>query len=167
MAESVIALIFDEDKQNILTIKRRDVPVWVLPGGGIDPGESPEDAVKREVLEETCCNVSIVRKVAEYAPINSLSLPTHLFECRYADGNIDLGEETRAIGFYPLDALPEPFFFLHKDWILDALQNNQDLIRKPIYQVTYTNLFLYILKHPIQVLRLALSRLGMPLNKKG
>lgn len=33
--------------------------VWTLPGGGVDPGESPSDAVLREVFEETGQEVAI------------------------------------------------------------------------------------------------------------
>jgi 8-oxo-dGTP pyrophosphatase MutT (NUDIX family) len=40
--ESVACILFNNSK--ILLIKRRDIPVWVLPGGGIDQGESPETA---------------------------------------------------------------------------------------------------------------------------
>jgi 8-oxo-dGTP pyrophosphatase MutT (NUDIX family) len=34
-----------------------------LPGGGLDPAESPEEGVKREVLEETGLHTSIVRRL--------------------------------------------------------------------------------------------------------
>jgi len=34
---------------------------WEFPGGGIDFGENPEDAVKREILEEIGCEVSVGR----------------------------------------------------------------------------------------------------------
>jgi 8-oxo-dGTP pyrophosphatase MutT (NUDIX family) len=38
----------------VLVGRRRDGnPPWVFPGGKIEPGESPEDAAAREVLEET------------------------------------------------------------------------------------------------------------------
>jgi 8-oxo-dGTP diphosphatase len=34
-----------------------------LPGGGLDPGESPEEGIKREVSEETGLRTSIVRRL--------------------------------------------------------------------------------------------------------
>lgn len=36
---------------------------WVLPGGGVEHGESPEDAVRREVEEETGYRCRIVALV--------------------------------------------------------------------------------------------------------
>lgn len=36
---------------------------YKLPGGGIESDESPEEAFKREVLEETGCKVEIVEKL--------------------------------------------------------------------------------------------------------
>ena len=41
---------------------------WTLPGGGIDFGEDPEDAVVREFIEETGLTV----KVRKLAGIDSL-----------------------------------------------------------------------------------------------
>jgi 8-oxo-dGTP diphosphatase len=48
----VFALIFDED-QRVLLAYRRDIDWWNLPGGGMEYGETVEDAVRREVREET------------------------------------------------------------------------------------------------------------------
>ena len=44
--------IFDETGR-ILLAKHADRGVWILPGGIIEPGESPADAAVREVWEET------------------------------------------------------------------------------------------------------------------
>ena len=35
--------------------------LWVIPGGGIDEGESKEDAAKREILEEVGIDISKVK----------------------------------------------------------------------------------------------------------
>jgi 8-oxo-dGTP diphosphatase len=165
MKSSVVGVIFSEDRKKILLLKRRDVPMWVLPGGGVDEDEKPEEAIIREVFEETGLQVGIVKKIGEYRPINKLSRFTHLFECRAISGAPRTGSETREIGFYALDNIPHPFFIIHQDWLQDALSNTSGLIQKPVPRVTYFNLFKYFLQHPIQVIRLALSRLGLPINQ--
>jgi len=49
---NVYAVVRDS-KGRILVMKRREPKIWEFPGGGIEWGETPEEAVKREVLEET------------------------------------------------------------------------------------------------------------------
>lgn len=166
MKKSVVSIIFNFDRSSVLLIKRRDVPVWVLPGGGIDEGESPEDAAIRESLEETGLHVAITRKVAEYSPLNRLSLFTYLYECHELGGSLSTGDETQKVDFFPLDKLPETLFFLHREWLDDALRNHPEVIEAPIHQVTYINLLKYLLRHPKNTLRFALSRLGFPLNSQ-
>lgn len=39
---------------------------WLLPGGGVDDGESLEDGLRREMREETGCELDGLRHVATY-----------------------------------------------------------------------------------------------------
>lgn len=50
----------------ILLIERGQPPaegMWSLPGGRVEPGEGAEEAIVREVLEETGLDVTVVREV--------------------------------------------------------------------------------------------------------
>ncbi|MEP4196296.1 MAG: NUDIX hydrolase [Aliishimia sp.] len=47
----------------LLTAQMNEVPDIQLPGGGIDPGESPRHALYREVLEETGWSISMPRRL--------------------------------------------------------------------------------------------------------
>lgn len=164
MKKAVIGIIFSPNRQKVLCIKRRDVPVWVLPGGGVDQDELPEDAVIREVLEETGLKTKIHRKVGVYTPINRLSHHTEVFECTPLGGELTIGAETSDVQYWPIDSLHKNFFVIHRDWLADAVDNRDSVLHKPISGVTYWNLFKHIVSHPLWVARLILSRCGYPIN---
>jgi ADP-ribose pyrophosphatase YjhB (NUDIX family) len=59
---AVGAVVVDRDAR-VLLIRRGRPPsagTWTLPGGRLEPGESLQDAVRREVLEETGVAVEVV-----------------------------------------------------------------------------------------------------------
>ena|GEM_PF-1050712 len=166
MKNASVSTVFTKDKTKILLIERRDVPVWVLPGGGIDDDEDPHDACIREVYEETGLHVSLIRKVAEYSPSNTLHAVTHLFEC-FVEEETELQpqKESRRVAFFPLNDLPKTFFPLHNEWLEDALSNNPQIITKQI-SLSWMTAISYFFKHPILVLRYILARLKIPINSK-
>lgn len=164
---SVAIAIFSEDKKKILLVKRRDVPVWVLPGGGIDPGETPPQAAVREATEETGYRVRLERAIGEYFPINRLGRHSYLFICSIIDGTASITDETQDIAFFPLESLPSSIPPPYLDWIHDAQNTPSDrYLRKDLTQLSYRKTLLLILLHPIFSLRFFLSRFGIPFNSK-
>jgi len=146
----------------VLLIKRRDVPVWVLPGGGIDPNEGPQEAVVREILEETGFTVKVERLVGDYFPINRLSKRTHLYECAMVNGQATLSAETKGIEFFPLGQLP-PLPPPYREWIEDAAKRGPP-VQKKLSSVNYFALMRHFFSHPILVIRFFLARCGLPIN---
>ena len=53
----------------VLLVKQIGGPyagAWLLPGGGVDGGESVEDGLRREMREETGCELAGLRDIATY-----------------------------------------------------------------------------------------------------
>ncbi len=162
MIESVAGICFSLDRSAVLLILRRDVPVWVLPGGGIDVGEEPESAIMREILEETGFRVKIKRLVGHYSPVNRLAKETHLYECEIVSGEASISNETKGVRFFALNALP-PLSVPYSEWIEDARVQTAPISRK-LTSVNYFTMIRYLLSHPLLVGRFLLARLGLPIN---
>lgn len=158
---AAIGIILNNEQTEVLLVKRADVPVWVLPGGGVEPGEAPEAALVRELKEETGFEVDIVRKCAEYSPVNALAAPTHVYLCLIRSGKASLSSETTAATFHPLSKLPATFFHPHAIWLKEALTRN-DMIRRPLNEISYLALAKFFLTHPWLVIRFAWTRWTRP-----
>ncbi|MCD0446267.1 NUDIX domain-containing protein [Glycomyces sp. A-F 0318] len=71
--------LFDDQGRLVLIKRTRpgEDPYWVLPGGGIDPGETPEAAVRREAFEELGAHIaSIDLVVTAHFPSQAMVLFT-------------------------------------------------------------------------------------------
>lgn len=162
--ESVSCIIFDEQREKVLLIKRRDIPVWVLPGGGIEIGETPEKAAIRETNEETGLCVKIQRKVALYRKANWFTRDTHYFECIPYSGKLSTSSETKEIAFFALSALPKKLVPFYKVWIEDALKDQHMILEKTIEKTSYLTVLKYLICHPFLVFRFLLTQVGIHLN---
>ena len=71
--------------------------MWEFPGGKIEPGESPEVALKREIQEELAVDIIIENRLCttEY-DYPSFHLTMHCYLCSIASGEIELREHKSA-----------------------------------------------------------------------
>ena len=80
---------------------------WMLPGGGIGHGESPEQAAIREVAEETGCRLAHAHCFAvETVPLWGASNQIHLVAAGTSDQPAPDGREIVAAEFFDPEDLP-------------------------------------------------------------
>ena len=58
--------ILARGREVLLTHQSEPIPEVQLPGGGIDPGESPVSALHREVLEETGWTITTTKRLGAF-----------------------------------------------------------------------------------------------------
>lgn len=128
----VSGIVVEDVATRVLLLRRTGEGTWGLPGGGVHLGETWEQAAVRECREETGWEVELRGLLGIYSDPET---QTH----RYPDGKsvqfygvVFLATAVRqsaapdgeasALGFFPLDDLPEPLFEPDRPVLADARQ---------------------------------------------
>ncbi|MDJ0752264.1 MAG: NUDIX hydrolase [Ardenticatenaceae bacterium] len=100
--------------QVLLVREIADQGRWTLPGGWADVNDSPAEAVRREMWEESGFEVDVRRVLAVYDREKQGHLPPapyHIyklfFHCEITGGRPTPNAEASEVAFFPPDALPE------------------------------------------------------------
>jgi ADP-ribose pyrophosphatase YjhB (NUDIX family) len=82
---------------------------WYLPGGGVGLAETPEDAARRELREETGCEVEGLKLLGIIDEVLSgAQHQAYLFDGVVNDTPKADGREVVEARFFPTHSLPEP-----------------------------------------------------------
>ena len=111
------AILILDRAGKVLLHRRSDDGLWSLPGGALEPGESLEEAARREAAEETGLTLGELTLVDvfsgpeffhEYPNGDQAFVVGAAFAARDVPGTpvVD-GREVTDVRFFPLDALPD------------------------------------------------------------
>jgi len=124
----VRAIILNEAGE-VLLQRRKDMPLWGLPAGSVELGETALEAVKREVAEETSLQVVQVQPMALYSGPNQrftylngdeIQCFSVAFIVRQWKGEPRAdGVEGSQVRFFSLSGLPEDVVAIHKQTLYD------------------------------------------------
>lgn len=102
--------VFKDDK--ILLVKEREDECWALPGGWVDVNESPSEAIRREIVEESGYETQVIKLMALFDK-NKHPHPPQLphtyklfFICELLGGAKKTSIETSEVNFFAKDQLP-------------------------------------------------------------
>lgn len=95
---------------------------WDIVGGFIEAGESAEEAVLREVLEETTLRIRVTEFLGSVTDVYGERMEPTLNLCFIAEiveGTPNPGSDVEVLAWFSPDALPSSMAFEHQYGILD------------------------------------------------
>jgi ADP-ribose pyrophosphatase YjhB (NUDIX family) len=169
-ALGVCVVIIDNQGKIVLT-KRNDLPVWCLPGGHVEDGESFVEAAIREAKEETGLEIRISRLVGIYSRPNWFDGNHEIvFAAQPIGGQLQVDNtETVEIGFFDLSALPQPLLAWNAAHIIDTFAEEQVVVRNqdirfPMENITRRDLAALRKQDKIPFTREMITSLCTPLS---
>lgn len=137
----VQGVIIENNKILLLEHSFKNRRFWALPGGGVEKNENLEQALKREIKEETGLIAEIDQKLFEQDVRN---IPPYFYEkkvtflLRIIGGQLLLGEEPETHGFASLFSIIS-FKWFKFDEISDNIDNNTLYEIKKIFDILHLN----------------------------
>jgi 8-oxo-dGTP diphosphatase len=107
--------------REVLLSIRSDLFGWELPGGTLEAGESPIQAVVREVREETGLGVEPVSHVGDWVRRGFRPHTARVYLCRIVGGVESPSHETPRLAWFDVDAPPDALFPWYREPLREAL----------------------------------------------
>lgn len=114
------------EKDEVMLCLRRDKPLWNLPGGRAEEGESPWDAAVREVSEEIGVNCITTRLQGIYHKPAQDEV-VFMFLAEISEGTPQLSDEVADIKYFSLENLPENTSPMQKQR-LEWFKDNREML---------------------------------------
>ena len=118
---SVAAAIFDESGEHVLLIKRRDNGHWEPPGGVLEPNETIEEGLRREVREETGAEIDTVQLTGVYKNMRR-GIIALVFRTQLKSAPSSHTAEASEVGWIPILNLPIQMSEAYAIRITDAME---------------------------------------------
>ena len=118
-----VVILYDTEGRILLQHRTKDAPTfpnyWAFFGGGLEEGETPEQAVRRESLEELAYQLRSPLVLVEKNFVHDGSDYTmHVFTEHYDGSPITLGEGQGFAWYFPSET--EPLLMNdHDRWVID------------------------------------------------
>ena len=121
--------VIEDAQSNIVLIKRKYPPFkdyYALPGGFIEKGENPKQAIRREVKEETNLNINIIKKIGVFDeegrdPRGRIISTAYLCRIVSDSSNMESGTDSADVELIPKNKIKTlDLAFDHKDILKEA-----------------------------------------------